>query len=141
MKYKLTLIAAFIAFSIVGKGQTNEKVVSDSTKKIFTVVQIEAEFPGGLEGWKKFLETNLNTSIASDKGAPEGRYTVMLSFLVDKDGSVSNVTTENNPGYGTAEECIRIMRKSPKWKPALQNGRIVSYRARQAITFMVTKDK
>ena len=59
-----------------------------------------------MEGWRKFLDKNLNTSIASDKGAPEGRYTVMLSFLVDKDGSVSNVTTENNPGYGTAEEAI-----------------------------------
>ena len=85
----------------------------------------------------KFLERNLDVTIPSRNGAPNGRYTVNLNFVVESDGSISDVSTENNPGYGTKEEAIRIMRISPKWKPAIQNGLTVKYRARQQITFVV----
>ena len=141
MKYKLTLIAAFIAFAIAATAQTSEKPILDSGKNVFTSVQIEAEFPGGPEAWKRYLMRNLNPSVASERGAPAGEYKVLLSFLVDKNGNISDVIAEKNPGYGTAEEAIRLIKRGPAWKPAVQNGQNVSYRARQAITFMVTKDK
>jgi len=103
-------------------------------------VQISAEFSGGAKAWKFFLEKNLNINTPRDKGAPEGIYKVILSFLVDKDGTLSTITTENNPGYGTAEEAIRIMKNSPKWRPAVQNGHNVSSTVKQSITFIVSKE-
>lgn len=108
--------------------------------KVFTVVQIAAEFPGGLPAWTKYLERNLNRDLPVENGAPPGKYTVVVSFIVSKTGDISDVTAENDPGYGTKAEAIRVITKGPKWKPAVQNGRNVIYRHKQSITFQVSEE-
>ncbi len=123
-----------------GTGKVEAPKVEEDYDKVFTSVQIEAEFPGGKAGWAKYLEKNLNSQLPSENGAPEGRYTVVVSFLVDKNGNISDVTAENDPKYGTKEEAIKVIKKGPPWKPAQQNGRFVAYRARQAITFVVSPE-
>ncbi|MDE3143566.1 MAG: energy transducer TonB [Bacteroidota bacterium] len=108
--------------------------------KIFTVVQIPAEFPGGLPAWTKYLERNLNRDLPVENGAPPGKYTVYVTFIVDKTGGISDVQAENDPGYGTKDEAIRVIKKGPAWKPAIQNGRNVIYRHKQGITFVVSEE-
>lgn len=108
--------------------------------KLFAVVQIPAEFPGGTEAWKKYLERNLDAQKPASEGAPAGKYTVIVSFIVDKEGNISDVQAENDPRYGTKEEAVRIIKKGPKWKPAVQNGRNVIYRHRQSVTFVVNEE-
>ncbi len=119
---------------------TVEAPKEEDYDKVFTVVQIPAEFPGGLPAWAKYLERNLNRDLPVDNGAPPGKYTVIVSFIVDKDGGISEVQAENDPGYGTKEEAVRVIKKGPSWKPAVQNGRNVIYRHRQSITFMVSEE-
>lgn len=113
---------------------------ADDYEKIFTTVQIQAQFATGVEGWRKYLERNLNKDLPSDNGAPAADYTVVVSFIVDKNGVISDVKAENDPGYGTAAEAIRVIRKGPNWIPAEQNGHKVIYRQRQNITFRVSVD-
>ena len=105
--------------------------------KIFTKVEIEAEYPGGAGAWKKFLERNLNGQVAADNSAPAGKYTVVVRFIVAKDGSVSDITPETSVGYGMEAEALRAIKKAPKWTPAQQNGNIVKAYRRQPITFVV----
>ncbi len=112
----------------------------EETDKIFTVVQIPAEFPGGQSGWIRYLERTLNRDLPVENGAPSGKYAVVVSFVVSRDGSISDVKAENDPGYGTKEEAVRVITRGPKWKPAVQNGRNVIYRHRQAIVFQVSED-
>ncbi len=112
----------------------------EDAEKVFYVVQIPAEFPGGINGWRNYLERNLNSDIPVSNGAPAGRYTVVVSFLVDKSGVISDVIAENDPGYGTKAEAIRVIAKGPNWKPAIQNGNKVIYRHKQSITFMVSEE-
>lgn len=112
------------------------KAVEDYEKE-FTTVQVEAKFPGGLQAWRKYLETHLRQDVPTDNGAPVGRYTVVVSFLVDKEGNISEVKAENDPGYGISAEAIRVIQRGPKWQPAMQNGRSVIYRQKQSITFEV----
>ena len=114
--------------------------VEEDYDKVFTVVQIPAEFPGGLSAWSRFLERNLNRDIPVENGAPPGRYTVVVAFTVSKNGSISDVAAENDPGYGTKAEAMRVITKGPSWKPAVQNGRNVIYRHKQAITFVVSEE-
>jgi len=102
--------------------------------------QKEAEFPEGTEGWKRFLERNLNSNIPASNGAPVGLYRVIINFTVDKEGNLSNISAENDPGYGTKEEALRVFDKSPNWEPAIQYNKPVSYRAKQQIAFRVTKE-
>jgi protein TonB len=112
----------------------------EETDKIFTVVQQPAEFPGGQQGWIRYLERTLNRDLPVENGAPAGKYAVTVSFVVSRDGSISDVKAENNPGYGTSDEAVRVITRGPKWKPAVQNGRNVIYRHRQAIVFQVSED-
>jgi protein TonB len=115
------------------------KVKTEDYDKEFKSVQIQAKFPGGDGEWRKYLERNLNRDLPVENGAPPGNYTVVVSFLVDKEGNISEVKADNNPGYGTADEAVRVIKKGPKWIPAVQNGRNVIYRQRQSITFQVTE--
>lgn len=109
-------------------------------EKEFKTVQIQARFPDGLAGWTKFLEKNLNRDLPVNNGAPAGIYTVVVSFVVNKEGFISEVQAENDPGYGTGAEAVRAIKKGPNWIPAEQNGTKVIYRQRQAISFRVSEE-
>ncbi len=123
-----------------GTGVVEAPKVEEDYDKVFTVVQIPAEFNGGIAAWSKYLERNLNRDLPVENGAPPGKYTVIVSFIVSKDGSISEVQAENDPGYGTKNEAVRVIQKGPKWKPAVQNGRNVIYRHKQSITFVVSEE-
>ncbi len=123
-----------------GTGTVAAPKVEEDYDKVFTTVQIESEFPGGPDAWRKYLEKNLNSDAPTSNGAPPGKYTVVLSFKVDKNGAVSDINVEKDPGYGTKEEAIRVIKKGPSWKPANQNGRLVTSIKKQAITFLVNEE-
>ncbi len=130
------IVAPPINNSAIGNTVTKSDDLEDYAKT-FIHVQIIAQFPGGLDAWKKYLERNLNAGLPAENGAQSGKYTVLVSFVVDREGNISEVKAENNPGFGTDAEAIRIIKKGPKWQPAIQNGRKVAYRVRQQVTFIV----
>lgn len=110
-------------------------------EKIFERVDIEASFPGGDALWRKYLEQNLNASTPANNRAPEGAYTVVVQFIVDKDGTISDVRALTNHGYGMEAEVVRVIKRGPKWTPAIQDGSPVKAYRKQPVTFMVMSDK
>jgi protein TonB len=120
-----------------GKQIVEEKKEEDENK-IFDKVEIEAGFPGGEGKWRQYLERNCNGQVASDNGAPEGTYTTIVQFVVDKEGNISDVRPLTTHGFGMEEEAMRVIKKGPKWTPAVQNGRNVKAYRKQPITFVVT---
>ena len=102
-------------------------------------VQSSPSFPGGKEGWLKYLQKNIKSEVPTDHGAPTGKYTVVVSFTVDANGKVSDVKAVKDPGYGTAAEAVRFIKEGPNWLPAIQNGKAVTAEAKQAITFQVSE--
>ncbi|OYZ01354.1 MAG: hypothetical protein B7Y37_06700 [Sphingobacteriia bacterium 28-36-52] len=137
---------ALEAFGQEGKNGVIKVILKSSNDKmlegvqIFTAVQEEPKFDGGKEAWLSFLIKNLNRDIPVEKGGPPGKYTVILSFIVDTKGKVSNVEAENDPGYGTAEEAVRVMKLSPNWVPAKQNGKPVVYKHKHTITYVISEE-
>ena len=105
--------------------------------EIRTSVDIDAKFDGN---WMKFLERNLNGQVAVENDAPPGTYTVLLQFVVDIDGSVSDIKVLKSPGFGLDQEAMRVIRKSKKWEPAMYDGRPVKAYRRQPITFLVSEN-
>ena len=90
------------------------------------------------------MENNLILDIPVSKNAPGGTYTVMLQFIVDREGNISDLKALTNHGYEMEEECMRVMSMSPKWQPAIQNSHIVKAYKKQPMTFVIeggTKDK
>lgn len=104
---------------------------------VFQVTETPAMFPGGMSAWNKYLGRNLSNEFLIKQNAPPGTYKAVVNFLVDSDGNVSQVNAVNNPGYGVKEEAEKLIKKGPKWKPAVQNGKIVASEVNQSITFTV----
>ncbi len=99
----------------------------------------DAQFPGGADAWRRYLEKNLNVNVLAKNGAPAGQYPVKLTFHVSADGTVSNVVAKTTNGYGSEEEAIRFIKQGPKWVPAKKDGSFVDSEVNQFITFMVTE--
>lgn len=127
------------------KGQKGVLKTYDKTgvqnDSLFTREEKEASFPGGEDSWRTYLRKNLNANTPVDNGAPSGKYTVIIKFIVTKDGSLADVLAETSKGYGMEKEAIRIIKNGPKWIPALQYGRKVNAYRRQPVTFLVEGGK
>lgn len=118
-----------------GKDVIPEQVNKD---EIWTgPVEIETSFNGN---WIRFLERNLNPNVPADNGAPVGKYTVLIQFVIDQEGKVSEIKALTNMGYGMEQEAIRVLKKADKWNPAIQNGRQVKTYRRQPITFLINEN-
>lgn len=108
------------------------------SEEIEDLVEIQAKFIGN---WTKFLLKYLNPNVPVENGAPAGRYTVIVQFVVDKEGNVSNIKALTKVGYGMEEEAIRVIKKATKWEPAIQNGYKVKAYRQQPITFEILGDE
>lgn len=111
-----------------------EKSIDD---KVYTKVEVEAGFPGGEDAWRNYLKNNLKADVPANLGADNGKYTIVVKFAIDQNGFVYNVEAEDNPGYGISEEVIRVIKNSPRWNPAIQNGKNVNAYRRQPVTFLI----
>jgi periplasmic protein TonB len=131
MKKLLLIVFIFsIAFTIQAQS------VVDSSE-IFTTVEVEATFPGGAAGWRKYLEGNLSPDVAGNNKAKPGTYKTIVQFVVDIDGTISDIKPLTSFGYGMEKEVKRVIKKGPKWVPAMQNGKVVKAYRIQPITFVV----
>ncbi len=123
-------------------GITDTVPVTDGEEsRIFNKVEIEARYPGGDNEWRKFLERNINADVAVRHKAPAGLYTVVVIFVVDREGKVSDIRALTNHGYGMEEEVIRLLKRAPLWEPAIQDGRKVKAYRKQPVTFQVVEEE
>jgi protein TonB len=104
------------------------------TDEITGIFEIEPKYSGN---WERFLRQNLNAEVPVQNNAPEGTYSVVIQFVVDKEGNISEIKPLTNHGYGMEQEAIRVLKKAMKWSPAIQNGYAVKAYRRQPITFQV----
>jgi protein TonB len=100
-------------------------------------VEIYPEFEGGAKAWAKFLQRHLRYPLQAMEEGRQGK--VFVSFIVEKDGSVSHVQLIKGSGYGMDEEAIRVISKSPKWKPGRQNNANVRVRFTMPISFALNQ--
>ena len=99
------------------------KIVPKDTDSIYNIVEVMPEFPGGVDKMAKYLSENISyPEEAKDKGI-SGR--VFISFVIEKDGSVSNIELMRKIGGGCDEEAVRVVKAMPKWKPGLMKGKPV----------------
>jgi len=114
--------------------------VKKSIDAVYEIVQTEPSFQGGVESWRKYLVKNLNSIVPVKNGAKPGTYTVIVKFIVNKDGSISSIEPLTKHGYGMEDEVIRVISKGPKWIPAQVNGRLVRAYRKQPVTFVMTEE-
>ncbi|MFO7614745.1 MAG: energy transducer TonB [Bacteroidales bacterium] len=95
----------------------------DSEGIIFMVVESMPEFPGGEANLYKFLAENIKYPQMAKESGIQGR--VFVTFVVERDGSVTDVRVIRGIGGGCDEEAIRVVKNMPKWTPGKQRGKAV----------------
>ena len=115
---------------------SDNKGVTEAPKedydKTFTKVEIESEYPGGMAAWARYLNKNLHYPDEAVSNEIQGD--VVVQFIVDKEGIVSDVEAVSGPTE-LREEALRVIKKSGKWTPAIQNGRQVKSYKKQPVKF------
>jgi len=121
-----------------GKGVVEAPKKDDEDwDKTFTKVEIESEYPGGAAAWQRYLNRNLRYPQEAIDNEVQGA--VVVQFIVDKEGNVSDVEAISGPNELRAE-AVRVIKKSGKWTPAVQNGRQVKSYKKQPIVFRLESE-
>ncbi|HUC81769.1 MAG TPA: energy transducer TonB, partial [Flavisolibacter sp.] len=122
-----------------GKGVVAPPPPEDENK-VFEKVEIEASV--NVAQWRRHLENQLGRYIedAASSGMAPGNYTVNIRFLVERDGSITDVKALNDPGYGLAQGAVDVVKRGPKWSPGEQNGKKVRSYHTQPITFQIQEN-
>lgn len=136
MKRFLLLLSA-IFLTNIAFCQDEVKVSDDEA--IFFVVEVQPEFPGGMDSMYAFIQKNLIYPEKAKAEGIEGR--VFITFTIEKDGSVSNVKILRGIGGGCDEAAKEVIEKMPKWKPGTQRGKPVRVQFNLPIKFELPKDK
>ena len=103
--------------------------------EIFVFVEDQPTFPGGDEARIKYLQDNIHYPEMAKESGIQG--TVYVTFVVEKDGRISNVKILRGIGGGCDEEAVRIIKNMPKWKPGKQRGRAVRAQFNMPIRFVL----
>ena len=116
-----TLQAEQIETSMTAKPSKNE--ILSPNDSVYNQPEVMPEFPGGMEAMMKYLSENIKYPELAKEKNTQGR--VLVTFIVEKNGSISNVKVVKGIGNGCDEEAVRVISAMPKWKPGKQNGKTV----------------
>lgn len=100
--------------------------------KVFTQTEVEASFPGGASAWTKYIIQKIQSNVDSLTEKDFG--TCLLKFIVNKDGTVSDVKATTMQGTKLADIAVNAIKHGPRWNPAQQNGHPVDAFRLQPVT-------
>ena len=140
----LPVVFAAFVFTAKAKSVNADPVVTEETINqepqddvVFTVVEEQPVFPGGEGAMMAFIKNNLKYPESCAKDSIQGRVT--LSFIVEKDGSVTNINEMRSPNADLTAEAVRVVKAMPKWEPGKQRGQAVAVKYVVPITFRLPK--
>ena len=107
--------------------------VAPKPEEAFVVVEQQPEFPGGLRALGDYMSKTLRYPRSAASAGVSGR--VFVSFVVNTDGSLTDVAVLKGIGFGCDEEALRVVRQMPRWKPGKQSGRAVRVKYNLPISF------
>jgi hypothetical protein len=118
--------------------KTEPSATDNSSTKILSVVQVPAEFDGGLKAWNSYLSKTLEIPDRFTRLSKNGtKTTVSISFSIGVDGGIYDILIDKSSEWSVDMESIRVVKNSPHWKPAVQNGKTVIEKHKQNLTYAV----
>lgn len=125
LNYKvIVLFTVLLAFSTEGIAQTIENYEQNETLVHPSKFERQAQFQTGMKGFYKIFYTHFNVTDAAYENKVKG--TLILTFNIETDGSLSDIKVSKDLGYGLGEEAVRVLKKLPNWVPALYKGKPIS---------------
>ena len=122
---------------VVVKAESSEDTAqfksAESTEKTYVVVEQMPAFPGGDAALMKYLSENIKYPKAAEKAGEQGR--VVVNFIVEKDGAISNVNVVRSVTPTLHAEAVRVIKAMPKWVPGKQDGQSVRVKYNVPVSF------
>ena len=112
-----------------------EEEEEEEDVQIFTVVENDPEFPGGMEALYKYLAQNIKYPQLARDNNITGK--VYVTFVVERDGSIANPRVLRDIGGGCGAEAIRVVKSMPKWTPGKQRGKAVRVQFNLPVNFQL----
>lgn len=114
----------------------NDKVVEVVDNSIYSSagIEVQPEFPGGVAAFYKYCSTHYKTDGIADQLSSDLKGRVFVEFVVEKDGSLTDIKVIRDLGYGTGAEAVRMLKSAPRWSPGEQNGKKIRVRYNLPIT-------
>ena len=113
------------------------EIIEEPVDKVHEIVESMPEFPGGMEAFYKYVAEEMDYPSLARRMGIEGR--VYVQFVIDKDGSITEVNAVRGIGAGCDEEAELVLANAPKWVPGKQRGRAVKVRMILPITFRLSQ--
>jgi len=113
-------------------------ITEDKTVYTTGTIEVMPAFPGGEAAWQKFLQKHLRYPPQAIDAGISGK--VFISFIVETDGHLTDITLVRGVGYGLDDEAIRVLNIAPKWTPGIQNGHKVRVRYTMPFNFQAQTD-
>ena len=129
---KLILLSMMAVFCL-STVSAQKTVVSQKNQKVYEVVDQMPEFPGGMPAMIEFLQNNVKYPADAEKQKVEGR--VLVSFVVETDGSVSDVQVMKKAFPSLDAEALRVAKAMPNWTPGKHQGKLVRVHYTLPISF------
>ena len=132
-----------LCFSSLVFAQQKDSVVNVPLKmdtSVLTTVEVEAEFPGGVMAWNEYIRTTIEKNLKKIMRNKPSVGTCEVQFIVDRDGSITNVEPLSMKNTTLAQVFTDAIKKGPKWEPATINGKPVKAWRRQKVTFKAPVD-
>lgn len=134
---KKLILLSIMAVVCLMTASAQKTVVSQSNQNIYDAVEQMPEFPGGMPAMMEFLQTNIKYPKDAIKQNVGGR--VMVMFVVEPDGSLSNVRVARKVFPSLDAEAVRVVKAMPKWKPGKEKGRAVRVNFTMPVVFSIKK--
>lgn len=129
---KLILISLMAVCGLMA-AHAQKTVVSQTNQKVFDAVEQMPEYPGGMQAMIEFLQTNMKYPEDAAKQKVEGR--VMVQFVVETDGSITDVHVAKQVFPSLDAEAIRVVQAMPRWTPGMDKGRVVRVKYNLPVVF------
>ena len=129
---KLIILSLMAVFGLTTVS-AQKTVVAEKNQQAFDVVEQMPEFPGGIKALLDYLCQNVKYPADAEKQKIEGR--VIANFVVETDGSISNVEVFRPVFPSLDAEAVRVLSAMPKWKPGMQSGKVVRVKYTVPISF------
>jgi protein TonB len=120
-------------------GQTADGQGSSDASGIYTTLDVYPRYPGGDQARLYYLRSNIRYPVISIKSGIQGE--VMVLFIVEPDGSISNVSVNKGIGKECDEEAVRVVKSMPRWEPGRRYGKPVRVLVRMPIVFKIPGKK
>ena len=130
-----------VASMKTNQAETASVAVKDTLtpdESVFEVVEQMPEFPGGYKEMMKYIEQNMRYPEEAKKAGTQGR--VVVQFLVNKNGAISDVSVLRSVDRLLDAEAVRLVRSMPKWKPGMQKGKAVTVKYTVLLSFKLMED-